>query len=94
VGSGYESVPRPRRVKTMKCSRCGWEMERSLWKVPHEIPNLAKKLGMPGKELRSLIDEDKIPLRVRVDKLARQRGLFVLIRDVLDGIRELRSTWN
>ena len=72
----------------MKCSRCGWKIERWLWKVPHEIPTLAKKLGIPVTRLKQLIDEDKIPLRVQVDKLGRQRGLFVPIREVLDGIRE------
>ena len=72
----------------MQCSRCGWKIERWLWKVPDEVPTLARKLGIPVRQLRLLIHEDKIPVRVKVDKLGRQRGLFVLIREVLDGIRE------
>lgn len=79
-----------REGSDMQGPHCGWKAEQWLWKVPDEIPALARKVLISVKQLKHLIQEGRIPIRVMRGTRWRKRGYVVLIHEVLDGIRGSR----
>lgn len=72
------------------CSNCGAKLiTKLLWRVPDDLPELAKELGVSATLLASLIDSKEIPLRIGALHPFRSRR-FVLTNEVLKAVRGLQ----
>ncbi len=75
-----------------------WETQRFfsvpapiLYRVPEELEPLAARVGLPVQELIKLMDDNRVPLRRRLNKNRRPYGPYrVLIHDILriEGIED------